>query len=204
MKGPVPENLVGKVFGKLTVVGFAGYGKGNSNKKDRMWLCKCECGNEKTVRTQSLKQGKTKTCGLGNCHPRGKYGITGKKDRERASNLAILYNLNPGEYEKMLAFQKGVCAISGKPPKNTRLAIDHDHTTGKIRGLLYWHMNKSLSAFNDDPKLLRAAADYLENPPATFALGEEVYGMLGRVSKKKKNRKYGPSGSKERQPRKGQ
>ena len=204
MKGPIPEDLVGMKFGSLTVISFSGYGNStkSSKKKDRLWLCKCDCGNEKSVRMQSLKQGKTKTCGLGNCHPRGIYGVTGKKNRERASIHAIVYNLLPDDYEKIFNFQKGVCAVSGKPPKTVRLAIDHDHKTGLIRGLLFWHVNKALSAFNDDPKLLRAAADYLENPPAIAALGEKVYGMMGRASKSKKNRKYGPHGSKERQIRK--
>lgn len=204
MKGPMPEDLVGKRFGNLTVVSFAGYGTASkgSSKRDRLWLCKCDCGNEKAIRAQSLKQGKTKTCRLGNCHPRGIYGVTGKKAREKASIHAIVYNLLPGEYEKLFTFQNGVCAISGKPPKKVRLAIDHDHKTGLIRGLLFWHVNKALAAFNDDPKLLRQAADYLENPPAIKALGEKVYGMMGRAKKSKKNRKYGPDGSKERQKRK--
>ena len=48
------NNLIGKQFGKLTVIEY----DGNSS-----WLCECECGNKTTVTTSNLKNGKTKSCG---------------------------------------------------------------------------------------------------------------------------------------------
>ena len=56
---PKIRDLTGQTFGKLTVVNFAG----RSNRRRAMWLCKCECGNEKTVRSDKLTSGKTKSCG---------------------------------------------------------------------------------------------------------------------------------------------
>ena len=53
------KDLTGQVFGKLTVVSFAG----RTNCGNLTWLCKCECGNEKTVRGDSLTMCKTKSCG---------------------------------------------------------------------------------------------------------------------------------------------
>ena len=53
------RDLTGQVFGKLTVVNFAGIG----NSRKAMWLCRCECGNEKTVVGSSLTSGLTKSCG---------------------------------------------------------------------------------------------------------------------------------------------
>jgi hypothetical protein len=61
--------------------------------------------------------------------------------------------------------------------------------------------NKGLGYFNDDPEELRRAADYLESSIFTEVLGEPVYGMIGRVTKRAKNRRYGPEGTKEPQPR---
>lgn len=43
-----------------------------------------------------------------------------------------------------------------------RLCIDHDHETGRIRGLLCWPCNTALGAFNDSKALLLRAIDYIE------------------------------------------
>ncbi|SSY69947.1 Uncharacterised protein [Priestia megaterium] len=56
-KGP-SKDLIGKTFGKLTVVEYAG-----SKNLNHMWKCKCECGEETTVRTTYLNNGHTKSCG---------------------------------------------------------------------------------------------------------------------------------------------
>jgi len=66
------------------------------------------------------------------------------------------------EYERRLAAQGGGCAICGRAPKTRRLDIDHSHATGEIRGLLSHRCNQGLQMFNDNPRLLRRAADYLE------------------------------------------
>lgn len=49
--------------------------------------------------------------------------------------------LTVDDYDLLLKRQGGVCAICGKPPKKTRLAVDHDHKTGKVRGLLCFYCN---------------------------------------------------------------
>jgi hypothetical protein len=104
--------------------------------------------------------------------------------------LKTLFTLTLAEYDKVFAYQGGVCAISGKPAR--LLVVDHCHRTGLVRGLISWDVNRSLAAFRDNPAWLRAAADYLENPPVTAALGVPVYGVMGSVTKKAKNRRYGP------------
>jgi hypothetical protein len=113
------------------------------------------------------------------------------RNRGRKYKLWKLFRLTPEEWETILKYQGGVCAISGKPPVTRALAADHDHKTGRIRGALAMDMNRGLAFFRDDPALLRKAADYLENPPAIAALGREVYGLLGKAQLKKKM-VYGP------------
>lgn len=121
-----------------------------------------------------------------------KYSKT-KKSKAAAKRWMLLYRLTPEDIKKMNEFQGYKCAISGKPAKNIRLNIDHRHSDGLIRGLLTMSMNKGLGYFNDDPALLRAAADYLDNPPAIAALGRKVYGLIGQA-KVKRIMKYGPKG----------
>lgn len=68
-------------------------------------------------------------------------------------------------YRGMLAAQGGGCAVCGSTPKTRRLHIDHDHATGRIRGLLCMQCNRFLAAYHATPAKLRAAADYLERTP---------------------------------------
>lgn len=57
------EDLTGKKFGKLTVIKRVENHVQPSGASYTRWLCKCECGNEVTVRTSDLTRGHTKSCG---------------------------------------------------------------------------------------------------------------------------------------------
>ncbi len=70
-----------------------------------------------------------------------------KKSRrvQRGNELKRTYNITLEEYDKMLEVQKGVCFICGGVNYDgMRLAVDHNHKTGKIRGLLCRHCNFKL------------------------------------------------------------
>jgi Recombination endonuclease VII len=72
------------------------------------------------------------------------------------------YGITPEEYDQLAEEQAGGCAICGEPCKTRRvLSVDHDHTTGAVRGLLCDSHNKAIGLFCDDPTLLMAAAAYL-------------------------------------------
>lgn len=74
-----------------------------------------------------------------------------------------LYGLPAQEYDLLLLTQGDSCAIcEQKCPTKKRLAVDHDHDTGKVRALLCINCNKALGHMKDDPALLRAAAEYIE------------------------------------------
>jgi hypothetical protein len=67
------------------------------------------------------------------------------------------------DYEEILYRQKGVCAICDKPETgNKRLAVDHQHGTKVIRGLLCSKCNTGIGLFNDSPGLLFSAIKYLQ------------------------------------------
>lgn len=69
------------------------------------------------------------------------------------------HGLSIAEYEALLAEQKSACAICGE--SGLRLYIDHNHRTGKVRGLLCPYCNLALGGFRDSVDLLLAAARYL-------------------------------------------
>lgn len=72
------------------------------------------------------------------------------------------YGISDKMYESRLKLQKGGCAICGKPPDGRKkLAIDHDHDTGEVRGLLCSNCNNALGLLEDDVKRFRRAIQYL-------------------------------------------
>ena len=81
----------------------------------------------------------------------------------------MYYNMTPREYVVLLASQGHVCAICGNKPRKG-FAIDHQHKSPAIiRGALCRACNTLLGSAHDDIKRLRAAAAYLESPPAQKA-----------------------------------
>ena len=106
---------------------------------------------------------------------------------QREGNLRRQYNLTLAQYNAILEKQGGGCAICGNKPRTKNFAVDHDHTTGQVRGILCMYCNnKLLGGARDSVDLLKKAVDYLENPPAVPAVGI-VYGLKG--SRRKRNKK---------------
>lgn len=72
------------------------------------------------------------------------------------------YGISVFEYEEMLFSQGGKCAICEREETNGRLlATDHDHSTGKVRGLLCRACNTGLGHFGDSIPRLLSALEYL-------------------------------------------
>ena len=81
------------------------------------------------------------------------------------AHLKSTFGITLDDYDRMLADQGGGCAICGaKTPGGygKRFHVDHDHETGKIRGLLCHYHNTGLGMFGDDPSQLQAAIEYLK------------------------------------------
>lgn len=85
-----------------------------------------------------------------------------RPDYNREQQLAR-YGLTLATYDELLRSQGGVCAICEREcHKNRLLSVDHDHSTGKVRGLLCHNCNAGIGQLGDDPALLRRALEYLE------------------------------------------
>ena len=84
------------------------------------------------------------------------------KLQARAAHLMRKFGLTLEEYDAMLEAQGGGCFICGRPPReDISLHVDHDHSTGRVRGILCFSCNNALADFQDDPSLLRKAACYV-------------------------------------------
>lgn len=83
------------------------------------------------------------------------------KNHERM--VSKTYGLEPGEYETLYKEQGGKCFICQRATGRTkRLAVDHDHDTGLVRGLLCGPCNKLVGYFRNSPETFLRAAAYLE------------------------------------------
>lgn len=91
-----------------------------------------------------------------------------KTERQRPYILKRKYGMTVAEYEAVLVAQGGVCAICRQPEMTRQgsgavfsLAVDHDHATGHVRGLLCVPCNRGLGFLRDSRQLLQAADRYL-------------------------------------------
>lgn len=99
-----------------------------------------------------------------------------------------VYGITLEEYDEILAYQEGKCAICRKPPKaGAVLHIDHEHG-GHVRGLLCGYCNTRLVGRLKNHDLAQRLADYLRSPPAISALNR-VTVAPGRPKKKRRKRK---------------
>lgn len=91
------------------------------------------------------------------------------KSSARNTRLKSQYGITLENYKDLLVVQNGVCAVCGKPETMTNpkkktisdLAVDHNHITGKVRGLLCRACNTGIGCFSDDPQLMVLAANYV-------------------------------------------
>lgn len=85
----------------------------------------------------------------------------------RRRHLKVSFGITIEKYEHLFTIQNGRCAICGKQEtavlkeKVIRLAVDHNHQTGKIRGLLCGRCNTALGLFQNNINILKQAIDYL-------------------------------------------
>lgn len=95
------------------------------------------------------------------------------------------------EYNKLIQFQGGGCAICGKKATKIRLAVDHCHcgpNAGLLRGLLCMRCNRGYGLWHDNniERLLKTA-DYLVNPPFSKLYGNR-FTAPGRIGTKKRKK----------------
>lgn len=87
--------------------------------------------------------------------------------RARSNILLRKYGITMTDYSRMLEQQDYSCAICNSDDPNNHansgfFCVDHDHTTGEVRGLLCHHCNTGLGQFKDDISNMERAIDYIK------------------------------------------
>jgi len=87
-----------------------------------------------------------------------------RRFRNLRSNLRRLHGIDIAweQYQEWLSRQDGHCKICGKSATGKDGHTDHDRETRQLRDLLCGRCNRGIGWFQEDPELLRAAADYIE------------------------------------------
>lgn len=79
------------------------------------------------------------------------------RKHQRRHDLRRKYGISEEQFEEMLRRQGGRCAVCDRGEK---LHVDHDHITGRVRGLLCGKCNRALGLLADDPERITALAEY--------------------------------------------
>lgn len=95
-------------------------------------------------------------------------------ERRRDSYLKRTYSISLAEYREILAGQDHACCICKKELTGISHAVDHDHKTGVVRGILCAYCNHWNLGRHTDWELVQRMADYLRDPPAVRILGPKI------------------------------
>ena len=106
-----------------------------------------------------------KSCFNARCMKRKPHRKESTKKNQRNYYLKKNFGIDLEEYNKIFAEQKGKCRICGKHQTELKraLAVDHDHETEIVRGLLCGRCNLGLGYFKDNTELMKKAIKYLED-----------------------------------------
>lgn len=83
------------------------------------------------------------------------------------AELKYKFGITLDDYNAMLEKQNGGCAICSGTNKTKKLAVDHDHTTGKVRALLCDKCNRGIGLFDENQDRLYKVIEYLREHNAT-------------------------------------
>lgn len=94
-----------------------------------------------------------------------------KAQIDRRSYLERTYGITQEDYEFLAVSHDNKCAICGEPDEKG-LHVDHDHATGRIRGLLCGSCNRAMGLFHEDPARFEAAGVYLRRTQFRLGTGD--------------------------------
>ena len=119
------------------------------------------CGEDKTPeefpRHRNRDSGRATYCKT--CHNARNRESKNRRGGSRHYHLRQRYGIGASDVEALKESQGGLCAVCRKLPA---VQVDHDHVTGRVRGILCDGCNGGLGHFRDDPEVIRRAIAYVE------------------------------------------
>lgn len=107
------------------------------------------------------------------CYTHHKAVLKARREAAHGRSIMERYGLTKEQYEALYEAQGGVCYICQRATgKRKKLAVDHDHATGYVRGLLCGPCNSMLAHARDSVEFLHRAVWYLSYPPAHDIIGK--------------------------------
>lgn len=134
------------------------FGKCRTNKSGLQYYCREHCrirAKAQARKNYAKNPGKY----LARMKKWRKDNLARHNEIAQKSRVKYLYGLTLEEYDALKQAAGGRCQIC---KRKTKLHIDHDHKTTKVRGLLCMHCNHALGKFSDSVKVLQAAIAYLQ------------------------------------------
>jgi hypothetical protein len=118
-----------------------------------------------------------------------------KAEGAKNARLKRFFRISLEEYRKVEKYEELTTPLL---LGTTRRALDHVHSTGQLRGILDWRINRALGLIENSfkestPGILRQLALYLEHYPVNMVLGRR-FGIIGKAKKKKKMVYGSPTG----------
>ena len=105
-----------------------------------------------------------------------RFRAAGKKEvSDRKSHLKRNYGLTLEAFDALLASQGGGCTICGRPDADN---VDHDHETGRVRGILCFPCNVAIGLLHDSEERARSAAVYISRDDELDAVVRDRAGAL--------------------------
>lgn len=134
---------------------LSAFNKNNAKKDGLTYACR-DCKNrrvrERYVESAEIREGKSK---------RQKARCVKHPEKIYNTHLKWKYGITREQHGQIYLGQGGCCALCGEPVAYDKIVVDHDHVTGRVRGLLCRKCNSGLGAFNDNIKGLQNAIRYL-------------------------------------------
>ncbi len=127
-----------------------------ANIKAKEWL---DRGDNRAVHANAVKN-----YAINNPEARERHRLNSKEAKDNKQYYLKKFGISKLDYDRMFDQQNGVCAICLLPNKSgIRLSVDHDHNTGKVRGLLCHVCNMYLGRINESLDKINRMEDYLND-----------------------------------------